>query len=84
MAIGDEVSSSLDVNLSFDELLSAFHELFDECRSLSKKYNSLKKDHAILNVEFEKLKHNNPSLSPWTKCEHLEALKKKTYYSKKF
>ena len=71
MAIGDDVSSSLDVKLSFNELLSAFHELFDECRSLSKKYNSLKKDHAILNVKFEKLKYDNPSLPLCTKYKHL-------------
>ena len=29
MAIGDEVTSSLDANLTFDELSNAFHELFD-------------------------------------------------------
>ena len=43
MIIGDEVSSSLDANLSFDELLSAFHDLFDECKLVSKKYKLLKK-----------------------------------------
>ena len=62
--------------LSFNELLSAFHDLFDECRILSKKFNCLKKEHAILNNEFEKLKYNNPSLPLCTKCEHLEALEK--------
>ena len=83
MAIGDEVSSSLNATLSFDELLSAFHELFDECSTLSKMYSSLKKKHAILNIEFEKLKHDNPSLPPCTRYEHLKALKKENLLLKK-
>ena len=39
MAIKDEVSDSLDTNLSFNELLSAFYDLFDECRIMRNKYN---------------------------------------------
>ena len=68
MAIGDEVSGSLDVNLSFNKLLSAFHDLFDECRIMSKKFNCLKKEHTLINNEFEKLKHDNPLLPLCTKC----------------
>ena len=45
MAIGDEVSSSLDVNLSF-------HDLFNECTIMSKMFNCLKKEHAFINNEF--------------------------------
>lgn len=56
MAIRDEVSSSLNANLSFDELLSAFHNLFDECKLVSKKYKLLKKEHTSLVSDFDKLK----------------------------
>ena len=47
MVIKDEVSDSLDVNLSFNELLSTFHDFFDECRIISKKYNYLKKEYVL-------------------------------------
>ena len=47
MAIGDEVSNSLDASLSFDELLYAFHDLFDECKLVSKTYKLLKKEYAF-------------------------------------
>ena len=43
---------------------------------MSKKFTCLKKEHALLNTEFEKLKHDSPLLPPCTKCENLEALKK--------
>ena len=72
MAIGDEVTSSLDTNLSFDELLSDFHELFDEFRILSKKYNSLKKEHASLVSDFDRLKiEHDDSLTPYIKCHEI-------------
>ena len=77
MTIRDEVTSSLDINLSFNELLSAFHELFDECRTLSKKYNSLKKEYTSLVSNFGRLKiGHDDSLSPCTKCHEVETLKK--------
>ena len=39
MAIGDEVTNLIDADLSFDELLNAFHDLFDECKIISKNIN---------------------------------------------
>ena len=84
MAIRDEVTSLLDANLTFDELLSAFHELFDECRILSKKYNSLKKEHASPISNFDRLKvEHNDSLASHTKCDELELLQKKNLLLKK-
>ncbi|CAL9075373.1 unnamed protein product, partial [Musa textilis] len=41
MALGEEVSELFNEELSFDELSIAFYELFDECRTISKKFNSL-------------------------------------------
>ncbi|CAL9120238.1 unnamed protein product, partial [Musa textilis] len=42
MALGEEVSELFNKELSFDELSIAFHELFDEYRTISKKLNLLK------------------------------------------
>ena len=77
MAIGEEVSSSIDANLLYDELLNAFHNLFDECKITSRKYKLLKKEHDSLISNFDKLKteyHN--SLARCTKCHDLEILQK--------
>ena len=72
----DEVSSSLDANLSFDELLSTFHDLFDKCKLVSKKYKLLKKEHAYLVSDFDKLKiEHDDNLAPCTKCNQLEILR---------
>ena len=43
MAIGEKVINLIDADLSFDELLNAFHDLFDECKIISRKYKLLKK-----------------------------------------
>ncbi|CAL9078853.1 unnamed protein product [Musa textilis] len=43
MALDDKVSSSFEANLSFDELLNTFYDLFDEYKLVSKKYKLLKK-----------------------------------------
>ena len=42
MALGEEVYDLTNEDLSFDELSIIFHELFDECRTISKKFNLLK------------------------------------------
>ena len=77
MAIGDEVSNSIDANLSFDELLSTFHDLFNECKLIIKKYKLLKKEHASLVSDLDRLKvKHNSCLTPCTKCDELEILKK--------
>ena len=44
MTIKDEVTGSLDVNLSLNELLSTFHDLFNDYRIMSKKYNLFEKE----------------------------------------
>ena len=78
MALGDEVSNSIEAHLSFDELLNAFHDLFDEYKLVSRKYKLLKKEHASLVSEFNRLNimHENEISSPCIKCEELEMLKK--------
>ena len=48
MAIGEEVTNLIDADLSFDELLNAFHDLFDECKIISRKYKLLNKEHDSL------------------------------------
>ncbi|CAL9093950.1 unnamed protein product, partial [Musa textilis] len=65
MALGDEVSELFNEDLSFNELLNAFHELFDECKSISKKFNLLK-EHALLQDKLGSLQ--TPSLPPFSKC----------------
>ena len=70
MALGGEVCDLINEDLSFDELSIAFHELFDECRTISKKFNLLKKEHALLQNKLDNLQ-----TPPCTKCEHLEAIK---------
>ena len=77
MAIGEEVTSSIDANLSFDELLNVFHDLFDECKSISKKYKLLKKEHDSLVSDYNRLnvKHND-SLAPCTKCHEVKTFRK--------
>ena len=77
MAYGDEVSNSTKAHLSFDELLSTFHDLFDECKLVNKKYKLLKKEHASLVNDFDRLKiKHDDSLAPCTKCDELETFKK--------
>ena len=48
MAIGEKVTNLIDTDLSYHELLNAFHELFDECKTISRKYKLLKKEHDSL------------------------------------
>ena len=43
MALGEEVCDLFNEDLSFEELSIAFHELFDECRTASKKLSIFKK-----------------------------------------
>ena len=38
MAIGEEITDLIDADLPYHELLNAFHELFDECKTISRKY----------------------------------------------
>ena len=77
MAIGDEVTNLIDADLSFDELLNAFHDLFDECKTISRKYKLLKKEHDSLTRNFDKLKiEYHDSLAPCKKCHDLETLQK--------
>jgi len=77
MIIGDEVTSSIDANLSLDKLLNAFHDLFDECKIISKKYKLLKKEQDSLISDFDKLKiKHNDSLAPCTKYHEVETLRK--------
>ncbi|CAL9149786.1 unnamed protein product [Musa hybrid cultivar] len=56
MAIGEEVTNLIDAGLSFDELLNIFHDLFDECKTISRKYKLLKNKHDSLVSNFDKLK----------------------------
>ena len=51
MAIGEEVTNLIDADLSFDELLNAFHDLFDECKIINRKYKLLKKEHDSLTCD---------------------------------
>ena len=75
MAIGEEVMNLIDADLSFDELLNAFHDLFDECKIISRKYKLLKKEHDSLTCDFDKLKTEyHDSLAPCAKCHNLETL----------
>ena len=75
MAIGEGVSNLIDVYLSFDKLLNAFYDLFDEWKIISRKYKLLKKEHDTLVSNFDKLKiKHNDSLAPCTKCHDLEIL----------
>ena len=77
MAIGDEVTNLIGADLSFDELLNAFHDLFDECKIISRKYKLLKKEHDIFVSNFDKLKiKHNDSLVPCMKCYDLETLQR--------
>ncbi|CAL9120996.1 unnamed protein product [Musa textilis] len=76
MAVGEVVIELFNKDLNFDELSNVFHELFDECRVISRKFNLLKKEHALLVSKFDSLKLNTLSFSPCSKCEHLETLKK--------
>ena len=64
--------------LPYDELLNAFHDLFDECKLVDKKYKLLKKEHASLASEFDKLrnKHDDSMLAPCTKCKKIYSFKK--------
>ena len=41
MALNDEISDSNESYLPYDELLKAFHDLFDECKLVGKKYKLL-------------------------------------------
>ena len=70
MALGEEICDLFNLDLSFEELSIAFHELFDECRTVSKKLSILKKEHALLQDKFDSLQ-----TPPCSKCEHLEAIK---------
>ena len=77
MAIGEEVTNLLDADLSFDELLNAFHDLFDECKIINRKYKLLKKEHDSLTCDFDKLKTKyHDSLNSCIKCHDLETLQK--------
>ncbi|CAL9079515.1 unnamed protein product [Musa textilis] len=73
MALGDEICEFINEDLSFDELSIAFYELFYECRTISKKFNLLKKEHALLLGKLDSLQ--TPTSPPCSKCEHLEAIK---------
>ncbi|CAL9769382.1 unnamed protein product [Musa acuminata subsp. burmannicoides] len=77
MTIGEEVTNLIDADLSIDEFLNAFHGLFDEYKTISRKYKLLKKEHDILINNFDKLKtEHNDSLAPCMKCHDLETLQK--------
>ena len=70
MALGDEISKSIEAHLSFNELLNDFHDLFNEYKLVSKKYKLLKKEHAPLVSDFDRLKiEHDDSLAPCTKCD---------------
>ena len=70
MALGGEVYDLINEDLYFDELSITFHELFDEYKPISKKFNLLKKEHALLQNKLDNLQ-----TPPCTKCEHLEVIK---------
>ena len=77
MATREEVTNLLDADLSFDELLNAFHDLFDECKVINRKYKLLKRVHDNLTCEFDKLKvEHHDSLNSCIKCHDLETLQK--------
>ena len=77
MAIREEVTNLIDADLSFDELLNAFHDLFDECKIISRKYKLLKNKHDSLVRNFDKLKTEyHDSLAQCEKCHDLETLQK--------
>ena len=81
MAIGEEVTNFIDADLSFDKLLNAFHDLFDECKIISRKYKLLKKEHDSLICNFDKLNaEHHDSLNSCIKCHDLETSKRKTCY----
>ena len=64
-------------DLSFDKLLNVFHDLFDECKIISRKYKLLKNKHDSLVSNFDKLKTEyHDSLAPCIKCHDLESLQK--------
>lgn len=46
MAFNDEVNDSIKTPLPYNELLDAFHDLFDEFKLVDKNYKLLNKDHA--------------------------------------
>ena len=71
MALGGEVCDLINEDLSFDEFFIAFHELFDKCRTISKKFNLLKKEHVLLQNKLDSLQ-----TPPCSKCEQLKAIKK--------
>ena len=48
MAFEEEVTDLINADLPYHELLNAFHELFDECKTISKKYKLLKKENDSL------------------------------------
>ena len=56
-----EVHSSLD-ELSHDELLHDFIELYDEYRLLQKKCKTIRKEKEVLKTDFEKLSQNSETL----------------------
>ena len=78
MMLNDEVSDSIESYLAYDDLLITFNDLFDECKLVRQKYKMLKKEHASLASDFDRLKfEHNDSLAPYIKCDELEMLKKK-------
>lgn len=78
MTLNDELSDSIKSHLVYDDLLIAFNDLYDECKLVSKKYKLLKKEHASLVIEFDKLKneHDDSILASCTKCDEIDSLKK--------
>ena len=77
MAFEEEVTDLINADLPYHELLNAFHELFDECKTISRKYKLLKKEHDSLTYDVDKLKTEyHDSLAPCIKCHDLETLQK--------
>ena len=77
MVFEEEVTDLINADLPYHELLNAFHELFDECKTISRKYKLLKKENDSLTCDINKLKTEyHDSLAPCIKCHDLESLQK--------
>ena len=75
MAFEEGVTDLINADLPYHDLLNAFHELFDECKTISRKYKLLKKEHDSLTCDFDKLKTEyHDSIAPCAKCHDLETL----------
>ena len=76
--LNDKVNNSIESYLAYDDLLIALNDLYDECQVVGKKYKLLKKKHASIVSEFDKLRneHDDSMLASCTKFDEIDSLKK--------